>query len=331
MGEVDALDQVIVAVGDVDGVIAGGEEVGGGAADGFAVIGGGVDEHAGFPAGGDAGGGGVGDIDAPDGEGFGDGVVAQAGDFAAFEFDAVFGLFAGVAEGGAGEAALVEFVVFGGWDGAVFKQSDVGDEDVIAGDGEGVGVAADGDGADGAALGSIDDGEAEIGDVGTVEMAAVLGELHVDGVGVVELVDVEGDFGLELGGAGVEDEDAAAFAAGPVEEGAVGREVGTAGVEMDAAVVGGFWGRDFGDFWGGGLPVGDELADAVGGDEEEGAIAGHGHAVGETGEGEVLSGGAEEAAVGENCGAVGVVDGVGVAGGGVEVGAGLLGEGGEGC
>jgi hypothetical protein len=76
------------------------------------------------------------------------------------------------------------------------------------------------------------------------------------------------------------------------------------------------------------LPVGDELADAVGGDEEEGAIAGHGHAMGEAGEGEVLPGGAKEAAVGENGGAVGIVDGVGVAGGGVKVGAGLLGEGG---
>lgn len=76
------------------------------------------------------------------------------------------------------------------------------------------------------------------------------------------------------------------------------------------------------------MPVGDELADAIGGDEEEGAIAGHGHAVGEASEGEVLSGGAEEAAVGENGGAVRVVDGVGIAGGGVEIGAGLLGEGG---
>jgi hypothetical protein len=50
--------------------------------------------------------------------------------------------------------------------------------------------------------------------------------------------------------------------------------------------------------------------------------------MGEAGEGEVLPGGAKEAAVGENGGAVGIVDGVGVAGGGVKVGAGLLGEGG---
>jgi hypothetical protein len=69
------------------------------------------------------------------------------------------------------------------------------------------------------------------------------------------------------------------------------------------------------------LPVGDELADAVAGDEERLAIAADDHAVGVFGEWVMGSGGLEEAAVGEDGDAGRVMNGVVVTGGRLKVGA----------
>ena len=49
--KIDALDHVVVAVGDVEGVAMDRQEIRRAAADGFAVVGGGADQEAGFDRG----------------------------------------------------------------------------------------------------------------------------------------------------------------------------------------------------------------------------------------------------------------------------------------
>jgi len=77
-------------------------------------------------------------------------------------------------------------------------------------------------------LRGVDDRDAEVRDVGAVEVAAVGGDLEVGGVTVFELpaggFDVEWDLGEQIGGASVEDEDGPAFAAAPIQQRALGEK-----------------------------------------------------------------------------------------------------------
>jgi len=233
--------------------------------------------------------------------------LAETGDLAALNFDALFGFLARVREGREGQTSIIKLRIARLAHGRVRKVPNVGHVDAVIHDAERVGISPSRDRTDQLALGHVDHAEAEVRDVGTVQVLPVAAHHEVVHVAIGESLAAEGrverHFRLDLVRLDVDESDAALLTATPIQGLAVRGVGASAGVALRVGLAnhGGF-----------ALPVAYPLPCVLARHKRLRSVRTHRHAKRVVGDGRREPGGGQQSALGQDGHTVRIVLGVGV-------------------